>query len=98
MLLTILPLNPINVLVFLLYKHDAQVVSQTVHLTKNTKQKLCFKKSKNETKAKQIRQQKQQQEKQCTIRLKLNKNRKMSFRTVESCCRLLRANKYIGTL
>ena len=46
MLLIILPLNPINALVFLLYKHDAQVVSQTVHLTKNTKRNFALKKQK----------------------------------------------------
>ena len=50
MLLTILPLNPINALVFLLYKHDAQVVSQTVHLTKSTKRNFALKKAKTKQK------------------------------------------------
>lgn len=79
MLLTIVPLNPINALDFLLYKHDAQVVSQTVHLIQKVQNETLLQKKQKRNKSKKIRQQKQQQEKQCTIRIKLNKNRKMSF-------------------
>ena len=55
MLLTILPLNSINSLVVLLYKHDGGRSNSSSY--KKYKTKLCLKNAKKETKAKQIWQQ-----------------------------------------
>lgn len=52
MLLTIVPLNPINALDFLLYKHDAQVVSQTVHLLQKVQNETLLQKKQKRNKSK----------------------------------------------
>lgn len=52
MLLTIVPLNPINALDFLLYKHDAQVVSQTVHLIQKVQNETLLQKKQKRNKSK----------------------------------------------
>lgn len=52
MLLTIVPLNPINALDFLLYKHDAQVVSQTVHLIQKVQNETLLQKMQKRNKSK----------------------------------------------
>lgn len=51
MLLTIVPLNPINALDFLLYKHDAQVVSQTVHLIQKVQNETLLQKKQKRNKS-----------------------------------------------
>ena len=51
MLLTIVPLNPINALDFLLYKHDAQVVSQTVHLLQKVQNETLLQKKQKRNKS-----------------------------------------------
>lgn len=51
MLLTIVPLNPINALDFLLYKHDAQVVSQTVHLLQKVQNETLLQKKEKRNKS-----------------------------------------------
>ena len=52
MLLTIVPLNPLNALDFLLYKHDAQVVSQTVHLIQKVQNETLLQKKQKRNKSK----------------------------------------------
>lgn len=52
MLLTIVPLNPINALDFLLYKHDDQVVSQTVHLIQKVQNETLLQKKQKRNKSK----------------------------------------------
>lgn len=52
MRLTIVPLNPINALDFLLYKHDAQVVSQTVHLIQKVQNETLLQKKQKRNKSK----------------------------------------------
>ena len=52
MLLTIVPLNPINALDFLLYKHDTQVVSQTVHLIQKVQNETLLQKKQKRNKSK----------------------------------------------